>query len=261
MKYIAILLCVLCALGAMPACAEAENEAAVKAELAGIDLSTLGYEALLQLEQETRLELMSRPEGCAFELSENAYIVGKDIPEGRYRFGFGGERTVYNSTNHMGWLVLYDTYENYKSGYSYNSRQGRGDLVVLTDADSAEFDLNTGNVLIVRVGPVAAEKIGYIAPTEAYSPPSGTLVPAGWYTVGEDIPAGSYTAYYRGGSTVLLRTYESKVAYDNDRYTYLSRATVDKDNTQATLRLENGQVLDVYDGSVIMKKFESFTFD
>ena len=262
MKRIAIIcICVLLSASCVPAVAEGSQNSREKLgeELKSIDLSSLSYDALLLLEQNIKMELRSRPEGGVFQLPEQSYIVGRDIPEGRYCFTFQGERTIYNSTDHMGWLVLYDTYAHYESGYSYNSRRGGGNIVVLTDTDSAEVDLNTGNVLIVRVGPVAAERVGFIEKTNPYTPPTGTEIPAGYYTIGVDIPAGKYTAFFRGVDDSLLRIYDSEEDHQNKNEK--SRTTVDDNNPQAMLNLQEGQILDVYGGSVIMKKFEAFAFE
>lgn len=226
-----------------------------------IDLTALSYDTLLRLEQDIRLELKTRPEGSVFVLDENAYIVGKDIPEGRYRFEFNGVRTEYNSTTFMGWLVIYDTYAHYIDGYAYNSRKGGGNLVVLTDTNSAECDLNTGYVLIIRVGPVNAEKIGYIEKKEAYSPPSGTTIPVGTYSVGNDVPAGSYTAYYTGGAETELYIYKNE-ADSKKSYIYAWHSyTLDENNPEVTLQLSEGQYLDIRNANIVMKKFVSFSFD
>ncbi|MBR4234451.1 MAG: hypothetical protein IKR85_00130 [Clostridia bacterium] len=235
-----------------------------ESELQGIDLSALSYDALLLLEQSVRLELMARPEGGVFSLEENAYLVGKDIPEGRYHFVFKGERTRYNSTDHMGWLLVYDTYAHYQNAYSYNSRRGKGDIVILTNTDSGECDLNTGNVLIVRAGPVDAERIGYIGKSEAYTPPAGTVIPAGYYIAGEEIPSGTYTVSFGGIDSAVLRTYENESIYSarsDYRDDYLTYIRLDDSNTQGTVHLKEGQVLYISDASVIMNRFKAFTFD
>ena len=165
MKKIAVVfICVLLSASCVLAAAEGSPNSREKLEeeLGSIDLSSLSYDALLLLEEKVVLETRSRPEGGVFTLSENSYIVGRDIPEGRYSFTFHGQRTMFNATEHLGWLLLYKTYDHYVKEYYHDGRQGNGDRVVLTGTDSGIADLHTGNVLIVRVGPVDAERIGYI---------------------------------------------------------------------------------------------------
>ena len=110
------LLCILSALAialslAVPAAAE------------NIDLTALSWEELLELKEKITLEQMSRDEWQEVEVQQGVYVVGEDIPAGKWTIkSFGNGRwsniAIGSKLSENGNGL--DIWENYTSYYIYN---------------------------------------------------------------------------------------------------------------------------------------------
>lgn len=80
------------------------------------------------------------------------------------------------------------------------------------------------------------------------------LVPVGRYTVGEDIPAGTYTVTYEGAIISLVTVYSGK----ND--TYGTGYNLSANGSIGKLELSDGQIIEVLYGSVYFSQYSGLDF-
>lgn len=115
--------------------------------LADVDLSGMSYEELVDLYSNVRLEMIKRPEGEENILS-GIYMVGQDIPAGRYSFELNKSSFSYGI-----YVILYGDKETYQEKYTSFSYSGclYSDTVGADDSP-LELPLEDGNVLIISDG-------------------------------------------------------------------------------------------------------------
>lgn len=146
MRKIICTLCILAALAAMvlPCCA------------AGIDLSTLSWEELIELRNAVTQEMFTREEWEKVEVPQGVWIVGEDIPAGTWivtcaaakyttitwgdKLSDNGHAIDYNSTVHDHQIILNPDGSLYKSGdatsYTFDAIDG---MYIVIDNGSAFF--------------------------------------------------------------------------------------------------------------------------
>jgi len=115
---------------------------------ADVSLSSYSYEELEDLYGYVYTEIKTRPEWKESVLS-GVYQIGRDIPEGRYRFIYGKAPYANSKID----VIVYsdkDTYKEYYTSYSYSNCIVSEDLV--SDGDPLEIPLEEGNILIVSGG-------------------------------------------------------------------------------------------------------------
>lgn len=123
----------------------------------------------------------------AFEVPGGRYIIGEDIPAGDYTISIST-----GSTNLTVWGAAYHDY-NAKGGLLLNvsleaNKNNKLEKVVLED----------GNIIDFSSSLTFKSYIGL-----SFSVTERTVVPGGCYTVGKDIPAGTYTISIEKESTNL----------------------------------------------------------
>lgn len=138
------LLCILSALAialslAVPAAAE------------NIDLTALSWEELLELKEKITLEQMSRDEWQEVEVPQGVYVVGEDIPAGKWtvrcktgsRLRLAWSKALDESGHDIDFYVVHDIahltnpeYEYYKAGddVEYTFEAIEGYYIVIEDA-------------------------------------------------------------------------------------------------------------------------------
>lgn len=79
-------------------------------------------------------------------------------------------------------------------------------------------------------------------------------VPVGKYTVGEDIPAGTYTVTYEGAIISLVTVYSGK----NDSYG--TGYNLSANDSIGKLELSDGQIVEVLYGSVYFSQYSGLDF-
>ena len=186
----------------------------LSANAESIDLTTMDFDSLLLLNQEINMELRSRSESKSFILTEGQYIVGKDIKPGKY-YVMITEPAEDNVI--LGNLRVINIYKN-KTAYERQSGSFSetwlshlvftfdGNYQTIYFEDGYYFTLTDSLTLI----PFSKEDIWKIDVSR------GTLIPAGVYTVGNEIPAGEYELYpgeLNGGDVYL---YYNEYTYKND---------------------------------------------
>ena len=93
-----------------------------------------------------------------------------------------------------------------------------------------------------------------------YTVPTGTTIPKGNYTIGEEIPAGTYKIYFGGATTSRVRVFQDANEASNT-FNKGKETILDWNNTEGTVTLSEGNVLRVEYTPIIMTKGGCFTFD
>lgn len=106
---------------------------------------------------------------------------------------------------------------------------------------------------VARVGNVSDRGSGYAVPT-------GTTIPKGNYTIGEEIPAGTYKIYFGGSTTSRVRVFQDANEASNT-FNKGKETILDWNNTEGTVTLSEGNVLRVEYTPIIMTKGGGFTFE
>ena len=152
-----------------------------------VDLGSMDYESLIELQNNLKLEINSRPEAQPIVLKEGKYTVGVDVPAGTYNVVIS-----YSDGNDS---VAINVAENQQIFEEDSHNTIVDEWFHLTD-DPFKVELNDGNYLCVYFGNVMLKAADF---TEDelyhYEAPEGTDVPVGSYKVGDEIPEGKYNAY------------------------------------------------------------------
>ena len=104
--------------------------------------------------------------------------------------------TVPSSTSFLSVVALYESYEaGEKHGWLFTGNEKWAYNLYLND-DPVMISVENENVLCIANAPAYISRTPF-DPKEIYSyePPKGTTVPAGRYTIGQEIPVGSYRVY------------------------------------------------------------------
>lgn len=224
------------------------------------DLVSMDFETLSELKQAVEKEMNSRPDAEPFVLSEGSYIVGEDIKAGTYYAYMGepiGEKHGVFYLNAE--CYVYENEDAYKADnyeYLYDVSKRLGE-------EPESITLAKGNCLVVEHNPMSFSST---EPTEEdyyqYTPPEGTFVPAGIYTVGVDIPAGAYRLYpatIMGGSFGVYQTQEAMNTSDYDNIEFYD-LYVKKNGAPENVSLIDGNIVST-DIDCIMAKPAVLDFD
>ena len=221
-----------------------------------IDFSGYSLEELLEIRNELSEEIAKRPGGEKTVLGAGKYTIGVDIPDGLYTFKF-----VQNGDQDRERTEYY-VYEN-ESMYKYDAdRWSVGDMPRIESSlkgdGETRISLYSGEYLVLYYNGAEIERIGDVAErVNDYTVPAGTDIPVGEYTVGGEIPAGTYEIYYSGTTSSRITVYK-----DADKHTSDSKAIiVNTDNTKGVITLAEGNVVRVEYTPIIMAKSSGFTFD
>ena len=132
---------------------------------------------------------------------------------------------------------------------------------------SIYIDLQEGNYLITQGASIKLSVSDYDdSDYYTYSAPEGIVVPLGTYIVGEEIPAGSYTAYpyyLEGAKIIIYKNAEALAAekftslnYDADTVVYLG---ITNNSRSSIFKLNEGNVV-IIENAVVMTKNAAFDF-
>ena len=229
------------------------------AESVVIDFSGYSLEELIQIKADLMEEIANRPGGEKMTLGSGQYRIGEDLPAGVYSFKFvqNGDKDVSRTD--------YYVYEN-ESMYKYDvDRLWLGDMPRLEGAlkgdGETRISLYPGEFLSIRYNGAEVQRVGNITERKTdYEAPSGTTIPKGEYTIGEEIPAGSYQIYYNGQSTARVRVFQDAEEADNT-FNKGKETILDESNPEGTVALNEGNVLRVEYTPIIMTKGDGFSFD
>lgn len=228
--------------------------------LAEEDLSGYRFDELLALQSSLEEELLSRPEYVGKALSEGDYVAGKDFPAGTYELTLNRVDAESDSVHYY----VYETHGMYK--YDVD-RYWLGDMPLkegrLDENGSVVVDLYDGYCLVAYYNGINIALRGGLEgnPNDGYEQPDGTVVPVGFYTVGEEIPAGTFSVMYAGKASARYRVYGSMEDAKNDFADENVAIIVSNINPSGTVYLKEGQVVRVEYNDVIMKKSDGLVFD
>lgn len=96
--------------------------------------------------------------------------------------------------------------------------------------------------------------------SNGYTAPTGTTIPKGNYTIGEEIPAGTYKFFFSGTTTARVRVFQDAKEASNT-FNKGKETVLDWNNTEGTVTLSEGNILRVEYTPIIMSKGSGFTFD
>ena len=223
------------------------------------DFSGYTLEELLDIRADLMEEIASRPGGEKMALGAGQYLIGEDLQAGIYTFKF-----VQNGNSDVSRTDYY-VYEN-ESMYKYDvDRLWLGDMPrvdgSLEGDGETRISLYPGEYLVFLYNGAEIERIGNVSERNSeYEVPNGTAIPKGEYTIGEDIPAGSYNIYFSGFATSRVRVFkdakEAENIFNEGRETILNTA-----NPKGMITVAEGNILRVEYSQIIMTKGSGFTFD
>ena len=233
------------------------NTCACMAE-APIDFSGYSLEELLEIRENLTNEISSRPGGEKMVLGSGQYKIGDDLPAGVYTFKF-----VQNGDSDVSRTDYY-VYEN-ESMYKYDiDRLWLGDMPRVEGSFKGEgetrISLYPGEYLSLRYNGAEIARVGNVSGRGNYDVPSGTTIPKGNYTIGEEIPAGTYKIYFGGSTTSRVRVFQDANEASNT-FNKGKETILDWNNTEGTVTLSDGNILRVEYTPIIMTKGGGFTFD
>lgn len=218
----------------------------------GINLSEMPYEDLADLKKKIEIEFNARPEAEPFTLQPGGYIVGKDLKAGDYYIMVDEYRLNQPCVS---WYGVYSDVNAYKAdeeklSYGY---------IDLTD-NILKLTLENENYLQIRDFPILFS-IRELSESEwrVYTIPEGTYVPAGLYTIGEDIPAGKYKVYMATLEGYDIFVYEDQDAYTDKNYMNRLETMVIWSDHVLPLGVVDGNVVKI-NKDVIMVKQEKPAF-
>ncbi len=228
------------------------------AEKAAIDFTGYSLEELIQMKADLMDEIAKRPGGEKTVLGAGQYTIGGDLPAGIYSFKYvqNGDKDVERTD--------YYVYEN-ESMYKYDvDRLWLGDMPrvegSLKGDGETRISLYPGEYLSLRYNGAEVERVGNVTERVKQDPPSGTNIPKGNYTIGEEIPAGTYKVYYNGNNTARVRVFKDFEESDN-MFNDGKETILNESNPEGTVILSDGNILRVEYTSIIMTKGSGFTFD
>lgn len=224
-----------------------------------IDFSSYSLEELLEIRSDLADEIASRPGGEKMVLGSGQYKIGEDLPAGVYTFKF-----VQNDDSDVSRTDYY-VYEN-ESMYKYDiDRLWLGDMPRVEGSFKGDgetrISLYPGEYLSLRYNGAEVARVGNVSERNSgYEAPSGTMIPKGNYTIGEEIPAGTYKIYFSGTTTSRVRVFQDSKEASNT-FNKGKETILDGSNTEGTVTLVEGNILRVEYTPIIMTKGGGFTFD
>ncbi|MBE5807203.1 MAG: hypothetical protein E7317_02560 [Clostridiales bacterium] len=231
------------------------------AALAEADMDFSGYtlDELIAIKAALSEEIAKYPGGEKLTLGAGQYKIGEDLPAGVYAFRF-----VQNGDSDVDRTDYY-VYEN-EAMLKYDiDRMWLGDMPRLENSlkgdGQTRITLYPGECLYLSYNGAELERVDNVPERVSdYTPPTGTLIPKGEYTVGNEIPAGSYNIYYSGTGSSRVRVFqdakEAGNMFNDGKETILSDA-----NREGAVTLAEGNVIRVEYTAIIMTKGGGFTFD
>lgn len=227
------------------------------------DYSSMPFNELQAVKNAVDQEYFSRPESSGFVLTQGVYVVGEQIKPGQYYIAM----TEPNASSSSSFIAIYENKETFEQEEPYFNKLATFFSYMFLYKDAQSIVLKEGNIVRIDEG-IIRFKASPFTKDELYKyeAPEGTLVPNGIYTVGIDIPEGTYTAFpatSKGGelSVYTLETNESgeqqKKKSSDYGHVYIP---VMKETVSKQLILKNDEIVEVFD-SVILQKQQKLNFD
>lgn len=231
-----------------------------------MDYSKMDYDSLLALKQEVDLELHSRPEASPKILNPGQYTVGSDIKAGKYNVIFEGPGSSRNCE-----FALFSDKSAFAASLAAPAGERRNHVLLYGSIRASDrsmvINLQEGNYLITEGASIKLSVTDFDNEDYySYTAPEGTIVPLGTYTVGKEIPAGSYTAYpyylegaeiiiYKNAETLAAEKYMN-IHSDADTTIYLG---ITSDRRSSIFKLDEGNIA-IIENAVVMTKNAALFF-
>ena len=211
----------------------------------GIDIQSMDTDALISLRNSINLELQVRPEASPFEVGIGTYVIGEDIAAGNYYIAAKG------LSRYTAGINIYENSETYTSGETLDW------FYLPVEDDAKRSILKEGYIIEVASAPLMFSLTEYEGGRYyTYTLPEGTYVPAGIYTVGIEIPAGTYQFFAATLDSRNVHLYQTSI---NDEECDIIR--IDASDTEyETAILSDGNVLEVRT-DIVMKKQPKLSFE
>ncbi|MBD9278882.1 MAG: hypothetical protein EGS70_00610 [Clostridiales bacterium] len=140
----------------------------------------------------------------------------------------------------------------------FNGWQVEGDF--MGDGET-RISLYPGEYLSLRYNGAEVARVGNVSERgNGYTAPAGTTIPKGNYTIGEEIPAGTYKIYFSGTTTSRVRVFQDSQEASNT-FNKGKETILDWDNTEGIVTLSEGNILRIEYTPIIMTKGGGFSFD
>ena len=231
-----------------------------------LDIGAMEYDSLLALKQEVDLELNSRPEAEPFVINPGKYVVGSDIKPGKYSVIFAEPiNRMYCE------YMLFPDKLTFTSALEAPDEERNKYLIyrgIIRAIDRSTYiDFQEGNYLITEGASIKLSVTDYDdSDYFTYTAPEGAVVPLGTYTVGEEIPAGSYTAYPYDTKGVKIYIYKSAEVLAADQDSIIGwkadakiNLSIIGNDSSAIFKLDEGNII-IIDNVVVMTKNAAFDF-
>lgn len=228
-----------------------------------IDYSKMDYHSLLALKQEVDLELHSRPEAAPLTLNPGQYSVGSDIKAGKYYVIYAKPGSDVYCRFH-----IYADKATYDAAPSGRYGEYLRDEYIEAIDQSTVFELQEGNYLYIEGASLKFSVIDFDDDDYfSYEAPNETIVPLGTYTIGEEIPAGSFTAYpydLKGATIYIYKNAEAFAADDTNDSIYWDadpkiHVSIAGTKSSPIFKLSEGNIV-IIDNAVVMKKNAALFF-
>jgi len=172
------------------------------------------------------------------------YTVGEDIPAGSYSISCAGNDQV-----------MFDLWGRAVKDHSSNG----GNLFQVwvkpgENGSIGKITVEEGNQVEIVHGALNFEK---------YSGLTSDTIPSGVYTVGEDIPAGSYTVSCAGNDQVMLDLWGRAVKDHSSNGGNLFQVWVkpEENGRIGKITIEEGNQVEIVDGALNFEKYSGLTSD
>ena len=209
----------------------------------GMDLTTWSFQELMEMKTRIDAELFSRPEANALRLPMGDYLVGRDLQPGRYNLCCV-DPSKYGDAH----VEVYETKDKEKT---------ITDIYVRVEGPNYSISIDNGNLLEVTNGGIAL-KVSSFRSDEMFQfePLNGTYVPCGAYTIGNDIPAGSFeiSAAKNSGGRVLVYYTKEKFSADDNLYRKYDYDIDIRANQRMTAKFDIGNVIYVKSEVIFAQK-------
>lgn len=205
-----------------------------------IDLTNMDVESLIKLKDAINAELTSRPEASPFKMGPGEYTVGVDIKAGKYY-------VALEDRGDIGYIFIYDHKDGEKIDSVSFHLEDKATRITLEDGNYFSIEHTT---LMFSLNEY--ENGVYYR----YDLPEGTIVPAGMYVIGVDIPAGTYQLFATTLEEKVVFIYPSATNKEDYESIYPKASSTD----YVTAMLIDGNVIE-FTEATLMRKQPVLTFE
>ena len=204
-----------------------------------INFTLMSFDELEAIKLAVDNEYYSRPESSGIRLNVGTYTVGIDIKPGHYYAAM--VEPDFTSSNTF--MSIYTDAETFAAQKPYYTDLAKFAGYFFLSQDPQIIVLEENNIVSITNGSLLL-KSSLFNPLDyyKYDPPEGTFVSRGTYTVGVEIPSGTYIVY---PGTVNGGVYKIKKIVDDKEKSSSASLYIRKEVDCNKIVLEDGDVLEV----------------